>query len=109
MNDSITLKFWYGGVLKKRVVGFEYVYGICKTISIDSDKMSFFELEGIVKEDLGVKYEFCLWYHLPNALSFLEGLKRVTDDICVGNMSKIAVENRALSVYVVSDKDDEIC
>ncbi|XP_057535489.1 uncharacterized protein LOC130813663 [Amaranthus tricolor] len=66
------------------------------------------ELEGIIKEDLGVKYEFCLWYHLPNALSFLEGLKRVTDDICVGNMSKIAVENRALSVYVVSDKDDEI-
>ena len=108
MNDSITLKFWYDGVLKKGVVGFEYVYGICKTISIDLDKMSFFELEEIVREDLGVKHEFCLWYHLPNAVSFLEGLKRVTDDICVGKMSEIAVENRALSVYVVNDKDNEM-
>ena len=33
----------------------------------------------------------------------MEWLKRVTDDICVGKMSKIAVENRALFVYVVND------
>ena len=70
--------------------------------------MSFFELEGIVKEDLGAKHKFCLWYHLPNTVTFLEGLKRVTDDICVGKMSKIAIENMALSVYVVNDKDNEM-
>ncbi|XP_057538141.1 uncharacterized protein LOC130815669 [Amaranthus tricolor] len=70
--------------------------------------MSFFELEGIVKEDLGVKHEFCLWYHLPNAVNFMKGLKRVTDDICVGKMFEVAVENKALSVYVVNDKDNEM-
>ena len=31
----------------------------------------------------------------------------LTDDICMGEMSKIVVENRALSVYVVNDKGDE--
>lgn len=86
MNDSITC-----GYSKKRVVRFEYLCGMCKTISIDPDKMSLIELQGTIKEDLGVKYEFSLCYHLPNAPSFEEGLKRVTDDICVGEMSKIVV------------------
>ncbi|CAO2813979.1 unnamed protein product [Amaranthus hypochondriacus] len=73
MNDSITLKFWYGGTLKKGVVGFEYLCGMCKTMSVDPDKISYFELEGIVKEDVGVKYDFSLWYHLPNALALRRG------------------------------------
>ena len=69
--------------------------------------MLFFEIRGVVEEDVWLEYEFALCYHLPNALSFEKRLKRLIDDVFVGEMSKVNAENRALSVYVVNDKDDE--
>ena len=50
---------WWG-VYKKKVV-LEYVGGMCKSMSKDTDKLSWFELKEIVEEDNGYKSPFTLY------------------------------------------------
>jgi hypothetical protein len=78
-------------VFKKNKVGIEYVDGMCKTISVDPDKISWFELKGIVEQDVGYKSPFTLYYLHPTSKAFEDGLRKMNDDVSVGEMAKVAI------------------
>ncbi|XP_057528413.1 uncharacterized protein LOC130807275 [Amaranthus tricolor] len=105
--DEVTLKWWYDGVFKKNKVGVEYVGGMCKTISVDPDKISWFELKGIVEQDVGYKSPFTLYYLHSTSMAFEDGLRKINDDVSVGEMAKAVIESKAIDVYVLNDMDDD--
>ena len=80
---------------------------MCKSMSIEPDKLSWFELKGIVEEDIGVKSPFTLYYLDPKAMNFVEGLKKLINDVSVSEMGSLGIECRAVNVYVVDVKNDD--
>ena len=94
-------------MFKKNKVGVESVGGMCKTISVDPDKISWFELKGIVEQDVGYKSPFTLYYLHPTSMAFEDGLRKINDDVSVGEMAKAVIESKAIDVYVLNDMDDD--
>ena len=85
-------------MFKRTRVGLEYIGGHCKTLIVDPDKISWFDLEDIVENSLGIKF---IYYLLPNCMTFGEGLRKITDDKCVMEMAKIGTKYRAMDLYIV--------
>ena len=94
-------------MFKKTRFELEYVGGMCKSMSIEPDKLSWFELKGIVEEDIGFKSPFSLYYLDPKAMTFEEGLKKLINDVSVSEMGNVGTDFRAVDVYVVDVKDDD--
>ena len=64
--------FWYGGKFKRTVVGLDYVGGEYRSLSLDPNCISRFDLDNLVVTSLGVNYEHQLYYLLYNSNTFGE-------------------------------------
>ena len=81
--------------------------GICKSMSVKPDKLSWFELKGIVEEDIDFKSPFTLNYLDPKAMNFKKGLKKLINDVSISEMGNVGTDFRTVDVYVVDVKDDD--
>jgi hypothetical protein len=78
-----------------------------RTVDIDPDKISWFDLEDIVSNKVKIQYDHILYYMLPDKFSFDDGLVRIADDATVLEMAQIGYKHRAIEVYVVRMEDTE--
>ena len=104
------MKFWYGGKFKRIGVALDYVGGKYKSLSLNPDLISWFDLDDLVVTTLGVNYEHQLYYLLHNSNIFEGGLRRVNSDELVMEMAEIVAKMKIVKVFVVRDADDdELC
>jgi hypothetical protein len=76
-------------------------------MALEPDKCSWFEFKTIIEDDLNFKTPFSLYYLLPHALTYEEGLKKLVNDDTVMEMSKIGLEFRVVDCYVINATDDD--
>ena len=79
----------------KKKFDLEYVGGVSKAMSIDPDKLSWFELRGNVEEDIGYKSSFTLYYLHPTVMIYEEELKKLIKDDSISEMTHIGINIRA--------------
>ena len=76
------------------------------TIKIDTDLISWFDLDDLIVSKVGVDYEHSLFIMNPSCIQFQEGLKRVNSNESVMKMAKLGVKFRAIAVYILKVGDD---
>ena len=86
----------------------EYFGGEFRNYSIDPDMISWFELDELVTTNVGVKYDYTLYYLFLNCSTFEEALRRVNSDESVMKMANIGAKLRVVEVYIVREEDDDI-
>ena len=62
------------------------------------DKLSWFELKGIVEEDIGFKSPFTLYYLNPKAMTYEEGLKKLINVVSVSEMGNVGTDFKVVEV-----------
>jgi hypothetical protein len=100
------VKIWHGGKFKRTGVGLEYLGGEFRTVSVDPDLISWFDLDELVVTNVGIEYNHTLYYSLHNSSTFEEGLRRVNSDASVMEMATIGTKMRVVELYVVNELDD---
>src|ERR1043165_6192506 len=83
MAEEISIKLWYGGTFVSHASRLRYCGGEQKTIRLDIDHVSYFEIvDYVMKTCSYVSKDFIMYYKLPNN----GGLKLLTIDADVMDM-----------------------
>ncbi|KAL2922604.1 GTPase-activating protein BEM3 [Bienertia sinuspersici] len=102
--DSVTLRFYHGGLFKKIGVGLKYIGGMGRTFKVDLDELCWFFLEQLAKECGCYNLIEEIYYLIPG-LNLDNGLRKVYTDKEVLEMAAIVNKNRAIDLYVVHGVD----
>ncbi|KAL2904651.1 Potassium-transporting ATPase KdpC subunit [Bienertia sinuspersici] len=97
--ESITLKYFHGGVFKKSDRGLVYWGGHIKTFEVDPDELCGFWLKDLVRKCGVYENVECKYYLLPN-MTLERGLRKVFTDDEVREMAEIASKDRCMDLYV---------
>ncbi|KAL2943025.1 AdoMet-dependent rRNA methyltransferase spb1 [Bienertia sinuspersici] len=97
--ESITLKYFHGGVFKKLDRGLVYWGGHIKTFEVDPDELCGFWLKDLVRKCGVYENVECIYYLLPN-MTLERGLRKVFTDDEVREMVEIASKDRCMDLYV---------
>ncbi|KAL2894817.1 Antiviral helicase SKI2 [Bienertia sinuspersici] len=102
--DSVTLRFYHGGLFKKIGVGLKYIGGMGRTFKVDVDELCWFFLEQLAKKCGCYNLIEEIYYLIPG-LNLDNGLRKVYTDKEVLEMAAIVNKNRAIDLYVVHGVD----
>ncbi|KAL2906635.1 AdoMet-dependent rRNA methyltransferase spb1 [Bienertia sinuspersici] len=97
--ESITLKYFHGGVFKKSDRGLVYWGGHIKTFEVNPDELCGFWLKDLVRKCGVYENVECIYYLLPN-MTLERGLRKVFTDDEVREMAEIASKDRCMDLYV---------
>ncbi|XP_021725070.1 uncharacterized protein LOC110692374 [Chenopodium quinoa] len=104
--DSVTLKYWHGGLFKKHRNELVYYGGLGKTFDVDPDELCWWDLVDLAK-NIGNYSKIDTLYYLIPGMSLESGLRKVYDDKEVLEMTEIVKKQKYIQVYVVHGVDEQ--
>ena len=96
--ESVTLRFWHGGLFKKNLKELQYLGGQERAFNVDPNELYWFWLEELAYK-CGPYMKIEEVYYLIPGKSLEKGLRRVYDDKEVLQMSEIVFGNRCIDLF----------